>query len=129
MTYWRLQNVCTSRDRALECSLCLSWASYVTVWLSTGSHKLNSTNANFLKVRWNVFKTLPFKYPLCGTPQASSRVAQWERAGPITQRSMDRNHSLLSLFFWFVFDICMCSKSLCVYKSLFFNARHKFDWE
>ena len=24
-----------------------------------------------------------------------SRVAQWKRAGPITQRSMDRNHSLL----------------------------------
>ena len=24
-----------------------------------------------------------------------SRVAQWERAGPITQRSMDRNHPLL----------------------------------
>ena len=29
--------------------------------------------------------------------QASS-VAQWKRAGPITQRSMDRNHPLLSLF-------------------------------
>ena len=27
-----------------------------------------------------------------------SRVAQWERAGPITQRSMDRNHPLLRLF-------------------------------
>ena len=25
-----------------------------------------------------------------------SRVAQWERAGPITQRSMDRNHPLLA---------------------------------
>lgn len=24
-----------------------------------------------------------------------SRVAQWKRAGPITQRSMDRNHPLL----------------------------------
>ena len=30
----------------------------------------------------------------------SSRVAQWERAGPITQRSMDRNHPLLSTFFF-----------------------------
>ena len=29
-----------------------------------------------------------------------SRVAQWERAGPITQRSMDRNHSLLLTFFF-----------------------------
>ena len=27
-----------------------------------------------------------------------SRVAQWKRAGPITQRSMDRNHSLLYFF-------------------------------
>ena len=27
-----------------------------------------------------------------------SRVAQWERAGPITQRSMDQNHSLLCFF-------------------------------
>ena len=27
-----------------------------------------------------------------------SRVAQWKRAGPITQRSMDRNHSLLFFF-------------------------------
>ena len=25
-------------------------------------------------------------------------MAQWERAGPITQRSMDRNHPLLSFF-------------------------------
>ena len=28
----------------------------------------------------------------------ASRVAQWKRAGPITQRSVDRNHSLLSVF-------------------------------
>ena len=27
-----------------------------------------------------------------------SRVAQWKRAGPITQRSMDRNHPLLDFF-------------------------------
>ena len=27
-----------------------------------------------------------------------SSVAQWKRAGPITQRSMDRNHSLLHFF-------------------------------
>ena len=32
-----------------------------------------------------------------------SRVAQWERAGPITQRSMDRNHSLLCFFFLSLF--------------------------
>ena len=28
----------------------------------------------------------------------NSRVVQWERAGPITQRSMDRNHPLLIFF-------------------------------
>ena len=27
-----------------------------------------------------------------------SRVAQWKRAGPITQRSVDRNYALLSFF-------------------------------
>ena len=27
-----------------------------------------------------------------------SRVAQWKRAGPITQRSVDRNHALLNIF-------------------------------
>ncbi len=27
-----------------------------------------------------------------------SRVAQWKRAGPITQRSVDRNHALLIIF-------------------------------
>ena len=36
-------------------------------------------------------------------------MAQWERAGPITQRSMDRNHPLLRLFFFFP-----SSKSLVV---------------
>ena len=28
-----------------------------------------------------------------------SRVAQWKRAGPITQRSVDRNYALLVSFF------------------------------
>ena len=27
-----------------------------------------------------------------------SRVAQWKRAGPITQRSVDRNHALLKFY-------------------------------
>ena len=30
-----------------------------------------------------------------------SRVAQWKRAGPITQRSVDRNYALLIIFFFF----------------------------
>ena len=38
----------------------------------------------------------------CRTCQGS-RVAQRERAGPITQRSMDRNHPLLSFFFFLSF--------------------------
>lgn len=29
---------------------------------------------------------------------SQSRVAQWKRAGPITQRSVDRNHALLITF-------------------------------
>ena len=28
----------------------------------------------------------------------TSRMAQWKRAGPITQRSVDRNHVLLTIF-------------------------------
>ena len=32
-------------------------------------------------------------------PVEDSRVAQWKRAGPITQRSVDRNHALLMFFF------------------------------
>ena len=31
-------------------------------------------------------------------PVEDSRVAQWKRAGPITQRSVDRNHALLKFF-------------------------------
>ena len=29
-----------------------------------------------------------------------SRVAQWKRAGPITQRSVDRNHAMLDILFF-----------------------------
>ena len=36
--------------------------------------------------------------PTKGTPSGYSRVAQWKRAGPITQRSVDRNHALLKFF-------------------------------
>ena len=34
------------------------------------------------------------------TPHMKSRVAQWKRAGPITQRSVDRNYALLSTTFF-----------------------------
>ena len=35
----------------------------------------------------------------------TSRVAQWKRAGPITQRSMDRHHFLLEISS-FIFYLC-----------------------
>ena len=34
----------------------------------------------------------------------SSRVAQWKRAGPITQRSEDQNLALLTLLFGILFS-------------------------
>ena len=37
-----------------------------------------------------------------------SRVAQWKRAGPITQRSVDRNYALLVDFFNFVPSDWIC---------------------
>ena len=40
-----------------------------------------------------LWKQRSFLYDEC------SRVAQWKRAGPITQRSVDRNHALLKEFF------------------------------
>ena len=39
------------------------------------------------------------KYSL-GLPPSVSRVAQRKRAGPITQRSMDRNHPLLAILYF-----------------------------
>ena len=49
-------------------------------------------------------------------------MAQWERAGPITQRSMDRNHPLLiflfrSRFFYNVFYYALCYA--CSFTSIF----------
>ena len=41
----------------------------------------------------------------------SSRVAQWKRAGPITQRSEDQNLALLIIFFFFkIAQILIISK-------------------
>ena len=47
----------------------------------------------------------------------NSSVAQWKRAGPITQRSMDRNHPLLHffLFFFFSFFKDSCARSFPFY--------------
>ena len=41
-------------------------------------------------------------------PLTDSRVAQWKRAGPITQRSVDRNYALLVDFFNFVHSDWIC---------------------
>ena len=45
----------------------------------------------------------------------SSRVAQWKRAGPITQRSEDQNLALLNMvffyfYFYFYFMFAMLNK-------------------
>ena len=40
----------------------------------------------------------------------SSRVAQWKRAGPITQRSEDQNLALLIIFFFKIAQILNSSK-------------------
>ncbi len=51
----------------------------------------------------------------------SSRVAQWKRAGPITQRSVDRNHALLETFY-FAFVVCVYYKlSVKCYSSIFYQ--------
>ena len=47
----------------------------------------------------------------------NSRVAQWKRAGPITQRSVDRNYALLIIF---VFQPTKCDQ-------LWIVARWKFS--
>ena len=43
-----------------------------------------------------VLKNEPIVYTEQRKQIYKSRVAQWKRAGPITQRSVDRNHALLS---------------------------------
>ena len=55
----------------------------------------------------------------------NSRVAQWKHAGPITQRSVDRNHALLNLFRFFIIAhipyfiinifFCICYFNMCIY--------------
>ena len=49
----------------------------------------------FITLKSRIFASCWFSFPL----DISSSVAQWKRAGPITQRSMDRNHPLLTSFF------------------------------
>ena len=46
-----------------------------------------------------------FRHSFYCSQHTDSRVAQWKRAGPITQRSMDRNHPLLHFFFLRTHDV------------------------
>ena len=60
-----------------------------------------------LKLFHNVLYSEKYLCPENQTPFKQSRVAQWKRAGPITQRSVDRNHALLyqSVFkFFYLID-------------------------
>ena len=60
-------------------------------------------------------KMSPIWLQLAVVIHVSSRVAQRKRAGPITQRSMDRNHPLLSFFL--LFSLFSCSSLLFVFTS------------
>ena len=62
----------------------------------TTSNPQNAQLKSVAKMIGKVYNTdLMLKWTL-GLP--ASRVAQWKRAGPITQRSVDRNHALLIFF-------------------------------
>ena len=49
---------------------------------------------------------------------SSSRVAQWKRAGPITQRSVDQNHALLT-FANVQSRLSVCTFVACVHSLLY----------
>ena len=74
------------------------------------------TNCYIAQARKKQEPWLP-PFPNC-TPRGTShtlhhsRVAQRKRAGPITQRSVDRNHALLILFYS-VFVSCLCLSCQC----------------
>ena len=55
----------------------------------------------------------------CSTLIIYSRVAQWKRAGPITQRSVDRNYALLNhLFFFSLYGFAMLDIGYLFYANL-----------
>ena len=93
---------------------------------------------------WDFTLYLRVKLIMCGL---NSRVAKWKCAGPITQRSVDRNHSLLNLFRFFIIAhipyfiinifFCICYFNMCIYfcqaERLYVNYRchlffDKFIW-
>ena len=55
----------------------------------------------------------------------NSRVAQWKRAGPITQRSVDRNYALLEFFSSnCFFQTSRISVQVYLYKVTFAASNH-----
>ena len=55
---------------------------------------LTTLLTHFLKSFCNSFMS----WQLLANNVYGSRVAQWKRAGPITQRSVDRNYALLKFY-------------------------------
>ena len=56
-----------------------------------------------------------------------SRVAQWKRAGPITQRSVDRNYALLTFLFLFLFFSDTENRDWSIFPGLF-NSVRMAEW-
>uniref|UniRef100_A0A183U7K2 ANK_REP_REGION domain-containing protein n=1 Tax=Toxocara canis TaxID=6265 RepID=A0A183U7K2_TOXCA len=54
-----------------------------------------TTDTNFIFTRWAVLINYLNSGFTRNIKKTASSVAQWKRAGPITQRSVDRNRSLL----------------------------------
>ena len=63
--------------------------------MGVGSNPTSDKDFFSLQLLHNGFCSTPV---LVQPPPRNSRVAQWKRAGPITQRSVDRNHALLKFF-------------------------------
>ena len=63
-------------------------------WFYTRLYKLH-----YDKLKCVASALVKLKMIILQQQSAESRVAQWKRAGPITQRSVDRNHALLNFFF------------------------------
>jgi hypothetical protein len=54
---------------------------------------------NFSEISSAILKQDGFCWQIVSRISCYSRVAQWKRAGPITQRSVDRNYALLISFY------------------------------
>ena len=63
-------------------------------------HRISITHVQLLNLKQLLNNCNGLKR-LHGCVYIRSRVAQWKRAGPITQRSEDRNLALLYFYFYF----------------------------